>query len=163
MWFNKVKVLLGCTEFSWKTADVMHVQALIVSVFHSVKGEITLRTGEFNFPRMGRKKQGLGSVVLMNASWEKQCKRHSHCIVIRGGKWEESEPSVRVSKWYFVGNNDVVKTAQTCFVVKLEAKSWLPERCFGFWSLLQIFKCWYLIQVTYMSDLPWRWYWCNLS
>ncbi len=45
----------------------MHVQVLIVSVFHSVKGEITLRTGELNFPRMGRKKQGFGSVVLMNA------------------------------------------------------------------------------------------------
>lgn len=109
LWLNKVKVLLGCIEFSWKTTDVMHVQALIVSVFHSVKGEITLRTGELNFPRMGRKKQGFGSVVLMNAGWERARNRQSHCIVIRGGKWEESRPSVRVSKWYFVGNNDVVQ------------------------------------------------------
>lgn len=54
-------------QLNSKTTDVMHVQALIVSVFHSVKGEITLRTGEFNFPRMGRTKQGFGSVVLMNA------------------------------------------------------------------------------------------------
>ncbi len=140
VWFNKVKVLLGCIEFSWKTTDVMHVQALIVSVFHSVKGEITLRTGEFNFPHMGRKKQGFGSVVLMNAGWERARNRQSHSVVIREGKWEESRPSVRLRKWYFVGNNDVVQLQKQALLWNLTPKPDLleSERCFGFLSAVDI-------------------------
>lgn len=61
-------MLPGCVGFGRNAAGLMHVRALIASVFYTVKGEITLRTGEFNFLRMRKEKRGFGSVVLMNAA-----------------------------------------------------------------------------------------------
>lgn len=83
VWFNKVKVLPGCAGFSRNAADLMHMRALIVSVFNTVKGEITLRTGELNFLRMRKKRQGFGSVVLMYAAWERLRKSQNHRRVTR--------------------------------------------------------------------------------